>query len=110
MSNITKIAVDAAGVNCYNGAIRKGIADENSHSKKGTFMTKVIDIKNEEQVKKINRLAGEAPYEVWLSTDTVMLDARSLLGLFALVGQKARVVAEDDVDPRAFGKLVSKMG
>ena len=107
---MTKMAVDADGSNCYNGAIRKGIANDNSHSKKGTFMTKVIDIKNEEQVKKINRLACEAPYEVWLSTDTVMLDARSLLGLFALVGKKAQVVAEDDVDPKAFGKLVAKMG
>ena len=106
---MTKIAVDAAGVNCYNGAIRKGIANKNSHNKKGTFMTKVIDIKNEEQVKKINRLACEAPYEVWLSTDTVMLDARSLLGLFALVGKRTYVVAEDNVDPRSFSKLVDKM-
>ena len=73
-------------------------------------MTKTIDIKSKDQVKRISDLASKAPYEVWLSTDTVMLDARSLLGLFALVGQKARVVAEDDVDPRAFGKLVSKMG
>ena len=55
-------------------------------------MTRNIDIKSEEQVTRINRLACEAPYEVWLSTDTVMLDARSLLGLFALVGKKASVV------------------
>ena len=41
--------------------------------------------------------------------DTVMLDARSLLGLLALVGKKAHVVAEDDVNPISFGKLVSKM-
>ncbi|WP_295586130.1 hypothetical protein [uncultured Oscillibacter sp.] len=72
-------------------------------------MTKVIDIKDESQVEKINRLACEAPYEVWLSTDTLMLDARSLLGLFALIGKKARVVAEDDVNPKQFSRLVSKM-
>ena len=62
-------------------------------------MTRNIDIKSEEQVGRINRLACEAPYEVWISTDTVMLDARSLLGLYALVGQRAKVVTEDDVDP-----------
>lgn len=50
------------------------------------------------------------PYEVWLSTDTVMLDARSLLGLFALVGRKANVVVEDGVAPRSFQKLVAQMG
>ena len=72
-------------------------------------MNRTIEIKTPEQVEKINRLACEAPYEVWLSTDTIMLDARSLLGLFALIGKKAHVVAEDNVDPRAFSKLVSKM-
>ncbi len=72
-------------------------------------MIKEIVIKDEAQVERINRLASTVPYEVWLSSETVMLDARSLLGLFALVGKHARVVAEDDVDPRAFGKLVSQM-
>ena len=72
-------------------------------------MTRNIDIKSEEQVNRINRLACEAPYEVWLSTDTVMLDARSLLGLYALVGQRAKVVTEDDVDPRKVNRLVEKM-
>ena len=38
-----------------------------------------------------------------------MLDARSLLGLFALVGKRTYVVAEDNVDPRSFSKLVDKM-
>lgn len=72
-------------------------------------MTREIDIKNEAQVEKINRLACDAPYEVWLFTDDIMLDARSLLGLFALVGRKARVVVEDDVPPRALDRLVAKM-
>lgn len=72
-------------------------------------MVKEIEIKNEEQVRRINQLASEAPYEVWLSSGTMMLDARSLLGLFALVGRRARVVAEDSVNPRRFDRLVAKM-
>ena len=72
-------------------------------------MTREITIKDGSQVEKINRLACDTPFEVWLSSGTVMLDARSLLGLFALVGKKANVVAEDNVDPRAFRKLVDKM-
>ena len=55
-------------------------------------MVRDIDIKSDEQINRINRLACQAPYEVWLSTDTVMLDARSLLGLYALVGKRAKVV------------------
>ena len=72
-------------------------------------MNRTIEIKTPEQVEKINRLACEAPYEVWLSTDTLMLDARSLLGLMALVGQRVHVVAEGDVDPKRFSRLVEKM-
>ena len=48
-------------------------------------MNRMIEIKTPEQAEKINLLASKAPYEVWLSTDTVMLDARSLLGLLSLV-------------------------
>ena len=72
-------------------------------------MTKVIDIKTKDQAMKSNERASQAPYEVWLSTDTVMLDARSLLGILSLVGKRACVVAEDDVNPRSFSKLVDKM-
>ena len=72
-------------------------------------MVKEIEIKNEAQVEKINWLACSAPYKVWLNAGSVMLDARSLLGLFALVGRKANVV-EDGVAPRSFQKLVAQMG
>lgn len=73
-------------------------------------MYKEIDIKSKEQVEQINELACRAPFEVWLHTSTIMLDARSLLGLYALVGQKVKVVVEDDTNPKAFSKLVDKMG
>ena len=72
-------------------------------------MFKEIEIKNEAQVEKINKLACDAPYEVWLSSGSIMLDARSLLGLFALVGKKASVVVEDDVAPRTLDRLVARM-
>ena len=72
-------------------------------------MTKTIQITDKQQVERISDLASKAPYEVWLTDDTVMLDARSLLGLFSLVGKRVNVIAEDDVNPKAFGKLVAKM-
>ena len=71
-------------------------------------MYREIEIKDEAQVEKINQLACETPYEVWLSSGSIMLDARSLLGLFALVGKKAHVVVEDYVTPRAFHKLAPR--
>ena len=72
-------------------------------------MTRDIDIKSKDQVEKINRLACETPYEVWLYDGTVMLDARSLLGLYVLVGKRAKVVTEDGLDPKMVDRLVEKM-
>ena len=72
-------------------------------------MTRTIDITSNSQVERINELACETPYEVWLSAGTVMLDARSFLGLLSLVGKRAQVVVEDNLDPKAFGKLVDRM-
>lgn len=72
-------------------------------------MVKKLDIKDRDQVEKINDLALHTPYEVWLSTDTVMLDARSLLGLYALIGKRVNVVAEDSVSPRSLERLVARM-
>lgn len=72
-------------------------------------MVRELDIKSREQVERINRLACDTPYEVWLNAGTVMLDARSLLGLYALVGRRVQVVAEDDVGPRRLDRLVSQM-
>ena len=72
-------------------------------------MLKEIEIKSKEQVEQINRLACQAPYEVWLFTKDMMLDARSLLGLYALIGKRVNVVTEDSVDPRSLDRLVDKM-
>lgn len=72
-------------------------------------MTKSIEITDARQVERINELATRVPYEVWLSDGPVMLDARSLLGLFSLIGKRVNVVVEDTVSDRAFTKLVKKM-
>lgn len=72
-------------------------------------MVKSIEITSRAQAEHISELACEAPYEVWLSDGMVMLDARSILGLLALVGKRVNVVAGDRVNPAAFDKLVRKM-
>ena len=67
-----------------------------------------INITSKDQIERISRLASREPYDVYLSTDTVILDARSLVGLFALVGKRVHMGAGDRVDPRAFCRLVDK--
>lgn len=41
---------------------------------------------------------------------TIMIDARSLLNLFTLIGKRCHLVAEDDMNPKAFAKLLKKVG
>ena len=57
-----------------------------------------IELKNKDQIKNISDLAARQSFPVWLSSSTSMLDARSLLGVYSLIGQKVNVVVEDDVD------------
>lgn len=72
-------------------------------------MVREINVKNREQVEKICKLACSTPYEVWLSAGTTIVDARSMLSLLMMVGKKAFVVADDDVNARSFAKLVHEM-
>ena len=69
-------------------------------------MERLVKIETKEKVHKICELATYAPYEVWLSVDGENLDARSILGLFSLVGKEAYVVVEDHVDRESFNKLM----
>lgn len=72
-------------------------------------MERLIKIETKEKVQRICELATYSPFEVWLSVDGENLDARSILGLFSLVGKEAHVVVEDDVDRDSFNKLMDKI-
>lgn len=72
-------------------------------------MERPIKVETTEKVQKICELATYSPYEIWLSVDGENLDARSILGLFSLVGKEAYVVVEDDVDRDSFNKLMDKI-
>lgn len=69
-------------------------------------MMKEIEIKTPAQVKKLSELASQEPYDISLATSTVILDARSLLGLYSLIGQRVAVAADDHADPKRFGRFL----
>lgn len=72
-------------------------------------MTQELTIKNVDQVKRISQLASKEDYRIMVSCGSVLLDARSIMGLFALIGKKANIVASDHADAWEFGRLVDKM-
>lgn len=74
-----------------------------------TAMMKEIEIKTPAQIQKLSELASQEPYDISLVTSTVILDARSLLGLYSLIGQRVAVSADDHADPKRFGKFLEKI-
>ena len=73
-------------------------------------MMKEIELKTPAQVQKLSELASQEPYDINLVTSTVILDARSLLGLYSLIGQRVAVSADDHAVPQRFGKFLKKLG
>lgn len=74
-----------------------------------TVLTRELTIRDASHVRRINAAACMTPIDVWAHGDTLMLDAKSLLGLYALVGQRVHIVVEDSVSPRTFDRLMHKM-
>lgn len=63
-----------------------------------------------EDVLRVSNEAANSGLDLSVSTGTEMIDPRSLLGLFNFMGKEAHLVAEDDVNPKYFQKLVKRMG
>lgn len=68
-----------------------------------------VKINTKEDVERLSRIASEQPFDMGVHTNVVMLDAKSLLALYTLIGQKVAIVAPDGLNPNYFAKLVKKM-
>ena len=60
-----------------------------------------IGIKDMDQVTKINQIVSRYPYDIWIHGKSGMVDAKSILGIFALrIDEDLYLVTEDDVDTK----------
>jgi hypothetical protein len=69
-----------------------------------------IQMNTNEDVMRVSREAALSGIEMTVSKGHVIIDPRSVLGLFGLVGETVTLVAPDDVDHVKFGKIVKRMG
>jgi hypothetical protein len=69
-----------------------------------------IEIKNAEDALRVSNEASRAGLDLTVSVGTIVLDPRSLLALFTLIGMKAVLVAPDNTDPEVFMRLIKRMG
>lgn len=72
-------------------------------------MVKLVSINSKEDVQRINRIACEQPFDMSLSSGSMIVDAKSLLALFNFVGKKTYIIAPDDINPNYFNKIIKRM-
>lgn len=69
-----------------------------------------IYIKSTSDVERLNAVASKTSDVLWVHSNDgmIMVDARSLLGLFALIGKPCKLVAEDTTDYKTLVKVARK--
>ena len=72
-------------------------------------MTYPIQIKSTKDAIRICEKAAAADLGVTISCGTTTLDPRSILGLLALVGKQALLVAPDHSNPNEFMELIKRI-
>ena len=62
-------------------------------------MKKLIKVKNIENIQRINQVVSQYPFDIWIHSKSGMVDAKSILGIFALsLNEELFLVTNDDVD------------
>ena len=66
-------------------------------------------INSKEDLYRLSELASKEDYPIYISTPYGQIDARSLLGLFTVVGQDINLVAGDHACAKEFTKFINKL-
>lgn len=69
-----------------------------------------IKLESTQDVVKLNNFAANEDYDLSVSSGNTMIDAKSLLALFTLVGKTCVLVAPDHLNPKKFMRLIERMG
>lgn len=66
-------------------------------------------IETKEDLFRLSELASHEDFNIYISTNSVMLDAKSLLALFSILGKEVSLVAPDHTDNSKFSKFIEKL-
>lgn len=71
-----------------------------------------IQLKNKTDVEHLNAEACKSGENLWVhSADgLIMVDARSLLALFSLIGKPCKLVGEDYINPQVLTRVARRAG
>ena len=66
-------------------------------------------INTQEELYKLSEAASKESYPIYISTQYGMLDAKSILALFTILGKEIKLVAPDDANVDEFVKFVENL-
>ncbi|MCQ2432154.1 MAG: HPr family phosphocarrier protein [Clostridia bacterium] len=73
-------------------------------------MVKAIEMKTLDDAKRINRIATKCPFDIFVESRSIRVNAKSLLGLMILLGkQDLMLVASDRANAKEFAKLTEHL-
>ena len=67
------------------------------------------ELKNKEDVLRLNREATKNLIKILVESGSILVDARSLLALYALIGKKVKLIASDREDAKEFANFVKRV-
>ncbi len=69
-----------------------------------------IIMKDANDVQRVSNIAAQSGIDLSVSCGNTMIDPRSIIALFTLMGKNAVLVGPDNINPTYFKRLVKKMG
>ena len=73
------------------------------------LMKTEILVNDMKDIQKINHIVTQYPFDVWIHSNSGMVDAKSILGLFILsLNEPMHIVLDDDVNPDKLFKELSQ--
>ncbi|MCM3789749.1 hypothetical protein M3221_15245 [Domibacillus indicus] len=69
-----------------------------------------FQLRDKDDVQKLNQIAQNHSFDVWVQSDNQLFDAKTLLALYTLpFNQPLHIVVEDDVDTSLLRKELSSL-
>ena len=68
-----------------------------------------ITLNDKKDILRLNELATKESFSLKVSNGSIIIDAKSLLALFSLMGKTVNLVAPDSADPIRFKNLIKKI-
>lgn len=72
-------------------------------------MTYPFKIETQEDLYRLSEMASKEDFSIYLSTNSEIFDAKSLLALFTILGKEVKLTAPDHVDAEKFSKFIEKL-